>query len=73
VTPDTVKSRTFEVSDQEAARLPVRSALFKQRTGGLVVGWVITSEYSPLYGFVIDLRLQYMNKSGHRYLKSARL
>jgi hypothetical protein len=28
-------------------RLPVRSALFKQRTGGLVVRWVTTGE-SPL-------------------------
>jgi hypothetical protein len=30
-------------------RLPVRSALFKQRTGGLVVRWVTTSEYPLLY------------------------
>jgi hypothetical protein len=33
--------------------LPVRSALFKQRTGtsagGLVVKWVTTSEYTLLY------------------------
>jgi hypothetical protein len=29
-------------------RLPVRSALFKQRTGGLVVRWVTTSEYPLL-------------------------
>ena len=34
-------------------RLPVRSALFKQRTGGLVVRWVTTSEYPLLYVFVI--------------------
>jgi hypothetical protein len=33
-------------------RLPVRSALFKQRTGGLVVRWVTTSEYPLLYVFV---------------------
>lgn len=32
-------------------RLPVRSALFKQRTGGLVVGWVTTSESPLLYVF----------------------
>jgi hypothetical protein len=32
-------------------RLPVRSALFKQRTGGLVVRWVTTSEYPLLYVF----------------------
>jgi hypothetical protein len=33
-------------------RLPVRSALFKQRTGGLVVRWVTTSEYLLLYVFL---------------------
>jgi hypothetical protein len=33
-------------------RLPVRSALFKQRTGGLVVRWVTTSEYPLLNVFV---------------------
>ncbi|KAF2628426.1 hypothetical protein BU25DRAFT_467015 [Macroventuria anomochaeta] len=32
-------------------RLPVRSALFKQCTGGLVVRWVTTSEYPLLYVF----------------------
>jgi hypothetical protein len=37
---------------QETTRLPVRSALFKQRTGGLVVRWVTTSEYPLLYVFV---------------------
>ena len=36
-------------------RLPVRSALFKQRTGGLVVRWVTTSEYPLLYVFVFLL------------------
>jgi hypothetical protein len=36
-------------------RLPVRSALFKQRTGGLVVRWVTTSEYPLLYVFVFSL------------------
>jgi hypothetical protein len=34
-------------------RLPVRSALFKQRTGGLVVRWVTTSEYPLLYVFAL--------------------
>jgi hypothetical protein len=34
-------------------RLPVRSALFKQRTGGLVVRWVTTSEYPLLYVFAV--------------------
>ncbi|KAF1924624.1 hypothetical protein M421DRAFT_72161, partial [Didymella exigua CBS 183.55] len=37
---------------QETTRLPVRSALFKQRTGGLVVRWVTTSEYPLLYVFI---------------------
>ena len=41
----------FMVSERETTRLPVRSALFKQRTGGLVVRWVITSEYPLLYVF----------------------
>jgi hypothetical protein len=38
-------------------RLPVRSALFKQRTGGLVVRWVTTSEYPLLYVFASILFL----------------
>jgi hypothetical protein len=44
--------------EQETTRLPVRSALFKQRTGGLVVRWVTTSEYPLLYvfGFLFVLR-----------------
>jgi hypothetical protein len=33
-------------------RLPVRSALFKQDTGGLVVRWVTTSESPLLYVFI---------------------
>ncbi|KAH8702803.1 hypothetical protein GQ44DRAFT_631217, partial [Phaeosphaeriaceae sp. PMI808] len=37
--------------------LPVRSALFKQRTGGLVVRWVATGESPLLYVFVILLPL----------------
>jgi hypothetical protein len=36
-------------------RLPVRSALFKQRTGELVVKWVTTSEYPLLYVFAFLL------------------
>ena|SRR5690242_3098453 len=35
-------------------RLPVRSALFKQRTGGSVIRWVTTSEYPLLYVFCTD-------------------
>jgi hypothetical protein len=34
-------------------RLPVRSAIFKQNTGGLVVRWVTTSEFPLLYVFAI--------------------
>jgi hypothetical protein len=39
------------VAEQVITRLPVRSALFKQRTGGLVVRWVTTSESPLLYVF----------------------
>ncbi|KAF2633866.1 hypothetical protein BU25DRAFT_329054, partial [Macroventuria anomochaeta] len=39
-------------------RLPVRSALFKQRTGRSVVRWVTTSEYLLLYVFAFFLRLE---------------
>jgi hypothetical protein len=40
---DTGKLRTFVSTGQESARLPARSALFEQRTGGLAAGWVTTS------------------------------
>jgi hypothetical protein len=43
------------VIEQETTRLPVRSALFKQDTGGLVVRWVTTSESPLLYVFAILL------------------
>jgi hypothetical protein len=39
-------------------RLPVRSALFKHNTGGLVVKWVTISESLLLYVFVVFARLQ---------------
>jgi hypothetical protein len=39
------------VIEQETTRLPVRSALFKQDTGGSVVRWVTTSESPQLYVF----------------------
>jgi hypothetical protein len=48
------KSSTFSITYDHRTlktRLPVRSALFKQRTGGLVVRWVTTSEYPLLYVF----------------------
>jgi hypothetical protein len=41
------------VTGQETTRLPVRSALFKQRSSRLVVRWVTTSEYPLLYVFCI--------------------
>jgi hypothetical protein len=43
--PSTYDHRTLKT------RLPVRSALFKQRTGGLVVRWVTTGESPLLYVF----------------------
>ena len=49
---DTYDHRTLKT------RLPVRSALFKQRTGGLVVRWVTTSEYPLLYVFAFLLAHQ---------------
>jgi hypothetical protein len=47
------------LNGQETTRLPVRSALFKQRTGGLVVRWVTTSEYPLLYVFARFLATSY--------------
>ena len=47
---DLSKSFTYDHRTLKT-RLPVRSALFKQRTGGLVVRWVTTSEYPLLYVF----------------------
>jgi hypothetical protein len=38
--------------------LPVRSAVLKQCTGGLVVRWVTTSEYPLLYVFAFLLRVR---------------
>ena len=42
-TPSTYDHRTLKT------RLPVRSAIYKQCTGGLVVRWVTTSESPLLY------------------------
>jgi hypothetical protein len=39
--------------------LPVRSAVLKQDTGGLVVRWVTTSEYPLLYVFGCVLLLDF--------------
>ena len=47
-------------SGQETTRLPVRSALFKQDTGGLVVRWVTTSESPLLYVFVFLLSSKFI-------------
>jgi hypothetical protein len=46
---DTYDHRTLKI------RLPVRSAIYKQCTGGLVVRWVTTSESPLLYVFVFLL------------------
>jgi hypothetical protein len=53
--PQTAKLRTIVASKQETIELPVRSAVLKQCTGGLVVRWVTTSEYPLLYVFAILL------------------
>ena len=45
--------RVFVTIEQETIRLPVRSAIYKQCTGGLVVRWVTTSESPLLYVFEI--------------------
>jgi hypothetical protein len=50
---ETGRLADFVVAEQETTRLPVRSALLKQRTGGLVVRWVTTSEYPLLYVFAL--------------------
>jgi hypothetical protein len=53
--PFTYDHRTLKI------RLPVRSAIYKQCTGGLVVRWVTTSEspllYVFLFGFLLDFFL----------------
>jgi hypothetical protein len=51
--PKTVILGAFLADTQETAMLPVRSAIFKQDTGGLVVRWVTTGEYPLLYVFAI--------------------
>jgi hypothetical protein len=48
---DTYDHRTLKIE------LPVRSAVLKQCTGGLVVRWVTTGEYPLLYVFVSFLQL----------------
>ena len=55
---DTIYIEHFTISDTYnhrtlKTRLPVRSAIFKQRIGGLVVRWVTTSEYPLLYVFAL--------------------
>jgi hypothetical protein len=49
--PKIVIIRALMADTQEIAMLPVRSAIFKQDTGGLVVRWVTTGEYPLLYVF----------------------
>jgi hypothetical protein len=43
-------------NNQETIKLPVCSALFKQRTSRLVVRWVTTSKYLLLYVFATSSR-----------------
>ena len=45
-------------------RLPVRSAIYKNCTGGLVVRWVTTSESPLLYVFALfDMLTCFLNRS----------
>jgi hypothetical protein len=48
--PTTVQSYTYD-HRRLRTELPVRSAVLKQSTGGLVVRWVTTGEYPLLYVF----------------------
>jgi hypothetical protein len=50
ITVSTYDHRTLKIE------LPVRSAVLKQCTGGLVVRWVTTSEYPLLYVFEVFAR-----------------
>ncbi|KAH6020277.1 hypothetical protein HBI82_085710 [Parastagonospora nodorum] len=55
-------TRTYSFTYDHRAlntRLPVRSAIFKQRTGGLVVRWVTTGESPLLYVFTFLLATYY--------------
>ena len=47
----TARSVTYDHRIMKSA-LPVRSAVLKQDTGALVLGWVTTGEYALLYVFV---------------------
>jgi hypothetical protein len=54
--------------------LPVRSAIFKQNTGGLVVRWVTTGEYPLLYVFAflhIDALLTVAERSSQDIRRKA--
>lgn len=53
--PNPVRLRILVVNAQETTRPPVRSTLFKQRIGGLVVRWVTINEYPLLYVFAVFL------------------
>lgn len=44
---------------QKTIRLPVRSALSRQRCGELVVRWVTTSEYPLFYVFCLSCSLYF--------------
>jgi hypothetical protein len=43
--PETEFPSMSVMSEQETPRLPVRSALFKQRAGGLVARWTLKFEH----------------------------
>jgi hypothetical protein len=68
--PKPVNSSTYDHRTLKT-RLPVRSALFKQRTGESVVKWVTISESSLLYAFFMQflLALRKMNEREERYEK----
>jgi hypothetical protein len=55
--PIAVKLRVFVVVDQETTGLPVRSAVLKLESGGLVVRWVTTGESPLLYVLLFALKL----------------
>jgi 4-hydroxybenzoate polyprenyltransferase len=59
---------------------PVRSAIHKLEIGGLVVGWVTTSEYPLLYVFFasfffvacVDSTVDSCHDRGNRYIAESR-
>ena len=70
------KSRSFTYDHRTLkTRLPVRSAIYKQCTGGSVVAWVTSSESPLLYVFAIlfavwVLRVDLLAVVAHRRMDS---